>query len=50
MDNSNSENNVILTKTKFLTMGKPSALEFACNKNILVIGGLDKTPYSLWTA
>ena len=33
------ENNVILTKTESLTMGKPSAPKFARNKNILVIGG-----------
>lgn len=33
------ENNVILTKTEFLTMGSPSAPKFARNKNILVIGG-----------
>ena len=39
MDTSNPENNVILTKTEFLTMGRPSAPKFARNKNILVIGG-----------
>ena len=39
MDNSNPENNVILTKTEFLTMGKPSEPKYARNKNILVIGG-----------
>lgn len=39
MDNSCPENNVILTKTEFLTMGRPSAPKFARNKNILVIGG-----------
>ena len=39
MDSSNPENNVILTKTEFLTMGKPSAPKYARNKNILVIGG-----------
>ena len=39
MDLSNPENNVILTKTESLTMGKPSAPKFARNKNILVIGG-----------
>lgn len=39
MDLSCPENNVILTKTESLTMGKPSALKFARNKNILVIGG-----------
>ena len=39
MDNFCPENNVILTKTEFLTMGKPSAPKYARNKNILVIGG-----------
>lgn len=39
MDLSTPENNVILTKTESLTMGKPSAPKFARNKNILVIGG-----------
>lgn len=39
MDLSCTENNVILTKTESLTMGKPSAPKFARNKNILVIGG-----------
>ena len=39
MDNANFFNNVILTMTEFLTMGKPSAPKFARNKNILVIGG-----------
>ena len=39
MDLSCPENNVILTKTESLTMGKPSAPRFARNKNILVIGG-----------
>ena len=39
MDNSCPENNVILTKTEFLTMGRPSSPKFARNKNILVIGG-----------
>lgn len=39
MDLSCPENNVILTKTESLTMGKPSATKFARNKNILVIGG-----------
>ena len=39
MDLTNPENNVILTKTESLTMGKPSAPKFARNKNILVIGG-----------
>ena len=39
MDLSCPENNVILTKTEALTMGKPSAPKYARNKNILVIGG-----------
>ncbi len=39
MDLSYPENNVILTKTESLTMGKPSAPKYARNKNILVIGG-----------
>lgn len=39
MDLSCQENNVILTRTESLTMGKPSAPKFARNKNILVIGG-----------
>ncbi|HOA00651.1 VirD4-like conjugal transfer protein, CD1115 family [Ruminococcus sp.] len=39
MDRSNPDNNVILTKTESLTMGKPSAPKYARNKNILVIGG-----------
>ena len=39
MDLSCPENNVILTKTESLSMGKPSAPKFARNKNILVIGG-----------
>ena len=38
-DASKPENNVILTKTESLTMGKPSAPKYARNKNILVIGG-----------
>ena len=36
---SNPDNNVILTKTESLTMGKPSEPKYARNKNILVIGG-----------
>lgn len=39
VDLSCPENNVILTKTESLTMGKPSAPKFARNKNIIVIGG-----------
>ena len=39
MDNSNPDNNVILTQTERLTMGKPSSPKYARNKNILIIGG-----------
>ena len=39
MDSSCFENNVILTQTEFLTMGRPSSPKYARNKNILVIGG-----------
>ena len=39
MDNTNFSNNMILTKTEFLTMGRPSSPKFARNKNILIIGG-----------
>ena len=39
MDKSNFENNIILTQTERLTMGKPSSPKYARNKNVLVIGG-----------
>lgn len=39
MDNFDKGNNVILTQTEYLTMGKPSHPKYARNKNILVIGG-----------
>lgn len=39
MDTDDPRNNVILTQTEGLTMGKPSSPKFARNKNILVIGG-----------
>lgn len=39
MDLQNKDNNVILTQTESLTMGKPSHPKYARNKNILVIGG-----------
>ena len=39
MDLHNKDNNVILTQTEGLTMGKPSHPKYARNKNILVIGG-----------
>ena len=39
MDEKNFDNNVLITQTERLTMGKPSAPKYARNKNILVIGG-----------
>lgn len=39
MDFKEKDNNVILTQTESLTMGKPSHPKYARNKNILVIGG-----------
>ena len=39
MDSSDKDNNVILTQTEYLTMGKPSHPKYARNKNILIIGG-----------
>lgn len=39
MDCKDKDNNVILTHTEGLTMGKPSSPKYARNKNILVIGG-----------
>jgi type IV secretion system protein VirD4 len=39
MDFKEKDNNVILTQTEGLTMGKPSSPKYARNKNILVIGG-----------
>ena len=39
MDFKEKDNNVILTQTEGLTMGKPSYPKYARNKNILVIGG-----------
>lgn len=39
MDLKDKSNNVILTQTESLTMGKPSHPKYARNKNILVIGG-----------
>lgn len=39
MDPDDPRNNVILTQTEGLTMGKPSSPKYARNKNILVIGG-----------
>ena len=39
MDMEDARNNVILTQTEGLTMGKPSHPKYARNKNILIIGG-----------
>ena len=39
MDFKEKDNNVILTQTEGLTMGKPSHPKYTRNKNILVIGG-----------
>ena len=39
MDFKEKDNNVILTQTEGLTMGKPSHPKYARNKNILVISG-----------
>ena len=39
VDTTNFSNNVILTQTERLTMGKPSHPKYARNKNVLVIGG-----------
>ena len=39
MDCKDKDNNVILTQTEGLTMGKPFSPKYARNKNILVIGG-----------
>lgn len=39
IDRKDFDNNVILTQTERLTMGKPSSPKFARNKNVEVIGG-----------
>lgn len=39
MDSDHFENNILLTQTERLTMGKPSHPRYARNKNVLVIGG-----------
>ena len=39
VDSTDFSNNVILTQTERLTMGKPSHPKYARNKNVLVIGG-----------
>lgn len=39
MDTNDIENNIILTMSEYLTMGRPSHPKYARNKNILVIGG-----------
>lgn len=47
MDLKDKDNNVILTQTEGLTMGKPSSPKYARNKNILVFGdsGSGKTRF-----
>ena len=39
MDLKDFENNIILTQTEFLSLGRPAHPKYARNKNILVIGG-----------
>lgn len=39
MDTKSFENNVLLTQTERMTLGKPSSPKYARNKNVLVIGG-----------
>lgn len=39
MDMSDFDNNILLTQTERLTMGKPSKPEYARNKNVMIIGG-----------
>lgn len=39
IDRKDFDNNILLTWTESLTMGKPSSPKYARNKNILVIGG-----------
>lgn len=39
IDKKDFDNNIILTQTERLTMGKPSAIKYARNKNVEVIGG-----------
>lgn len=39
IDKTDFSNNVLLTQTERLTMGKPSSPKYARNKNVLVIGG-----------
>lgn len=39
MDNNNFENNVILTQSERITLGRPSSPKYARNKNVLVVGG-----------
>lgn len=39
MDVSDFDNNILLTQTERLTMGKPSKPEYARNKNVMIIGG-----------
>ncbi len=39
VDTENFSNNILLTQTERLTMGKPSHPKYARNKNVLIIGG-----------
>ena len=39
IDYSDFDNNILLTQTERLTMGKPSHPKYARNKNVLIIGG-----------
>ncbi len=39
LDRKKSRNNIILSQTEGITMGKPSSPKFARNKNVLVVGG-----------
>lgn len=39
MDRQNFDNNVLLTQTERITMGKPSNVKYARNQNVLVVGG-----------
>lgn len=39
MDKKDFADNVLLTQSERLTMGKPSNVKYACNQNVLVVGG-----------
>ena len=47
IDKNDFDNNIILTQTERLTMGKPSAPKYARNKNVLIVGsaGSGKTRF-----